>query len=1560
MAQRTKGTVITQILKVFATATTVIVALASESVTAQNYYGLFPSSEVGDGFRKMKTKDETNVIHWKADETVTTKTSICLRNSDSELSPYNQTIPELSNQVPIACVTPNREFKLQKPTTFRDMGLSLCDTINKLNIWLTFKPSGAPDTLFVGVRPSYRHMFTFPRPKIIYHSEKIDNNGKFTKGAAISFEAEPPLGVNSDLLQWEWYVDGEHMTGRSDRWFETYSRTKWNNGKHTIKCRYKKKNGQRFSDFGEIDIWQLSTKEKGIRAVPYWGADCTDEENIDSTNFCYNPESRWGSFTLHPLEDYVHFYMEFLNEDIQTSTITNTAKVKNFELLEASPADLDYRFFFLPTNCKGHAREPYSPVTIYFRLQGTNINYSLIPYIRPTVKIAPDSVEICENSFESASESSIFTATASGFPNNNYRCQWYYSKTKNGQYEPVEKGDNATYIPDHTGYYKVVATDGVFSTTSEPVKVKQRMSDCLSAEIYTKDKRDYTCINGTLELNVSLTNSVYTYQWYIGPTNGKDLRAIVGATGPIFYGSANKPNESYFVEVKYGSRHVISNPFHIRQLAKLQAGTSSLITEASPTEVCQDYNTTLKTRINSKRKDTLPVIYRFYRASYNNPILLGEIESRDENVYLSTPVNSNGSKYYVVAVGCDQQLRSKENVTINIRNDESCGRGHFYVKKTGDDYRDGTSWKNAFATMKNAIETIKSLRKSQLYANTPMAIHIAAGVYQPYDKDGFDLPDNVTIYGGYDELPTDRSISGTHRNPISPANPNGFATTFRSDSSSQRIIRLEDKANIKIVGIHFDGEKYATSIDGRAIYSDNTILTIDSCWFTNFRISQATRGPLAAVCVLHTEKCKRMDIKPEINVLHSTFSKNAGYEWGGCLNIMTDAEVNIKNSTFNHNTNRYKGGTALLTYNASPNVTIMNSTFYSNQIVGEGGSYGSSVIRMAGGEPICNIYASTICDHFYKENGKLNIYHSIVECAGNADIYRNNFPKKSPFVAEEKDNAYNPRKFGANFKGGSFNKINSVDNCITQVLIPSNKLSIVGQAGAPNAKCLYDQRGIKRNIIASTYGAYEEEYSVAIDYSKKEECTNGETHASLTSAVSGLTDFTYQWVNNYSDMPDQKGPNLTNVGLGTYWLDIKGKDRHGKEITISSNEIRVSDICEVPGEFFVNAHDGNDSFAGTTWSKALATLDRALQIAREFREKNANRAVTINLTAGTYTPSSSSGFKVKDLTDVVIRGGFPESASRDDKSEPKMFQQGEGYETIFKPKDVKGRVFDLGNKVKNLRIVGIHLKGVKNQISSGGAFNINGAEVSIDSCWITGFNDASVIQDGNNSCIAIGATSKVSICNSFFAGNLGKQSGVIGITGNGNTTELNVYNSTFHANWSSKSGGAVLYVNNAASPAIKMMNVTCFSNRTSNAEMSACSNIRLIGKETTSLQMYNCSMFGTYLVESGKLELFNSLVEATGENVVLNNSFVSYPHLKKTTDDMDLYSHRKFADSFKYTLSFDCGFLPVLEIKKGGNEEICKKVPTLEKTGDFDLSKDECGKPREAESCMGATQYNEE
>ena len=38
--------------------------------------------------------------------------------------------------------------------------------------------------------------------------------------------------------------------------------------------------------------------------------------------------------------------------------------------LDVGDAGSEYTFFNLPTNCKAHAKEPYSPATIYFKIDG--------------------------------------------------------------------------------------------------------------------------------------------------------------------------------------------------------------------------------------------------------------------------------------------------------------------------------------------------------------------------------------------------------------------------------------------------------------------------------------------------------------------------------------------------------------------------------------------------------------------------------------------------------------------------------------------------------------------------------------------------------------------------------------------------------------------------------------------------------------------------------------------------------------------------------------------------------------------------------------------------------------------------------------------------------------------------------------------------------------------------------------------------------------------------------------------------------------------------------------
>ena len=207
-------------------------------------------------------------------------------------------------------------------------------------------------------------------------------------------------------------------------------------------------------------------------------------------------------------------------------------------------------------------------------------------------------------------------------------------------------------------------------------------------------------------------------------------------------------------------------------------------------------------------------------------------------------------------------------------------------------------------------------------------VHIAAGEYSPDKPRGFEFPDNVTVCGGCDELPTDNSLSGTMRNPVSPANKNGYATIFPLRLClTNGIVNLIDEDNKP--GHPFSGDQLTTNTDGQAICVNGSNVTPDS-WI---RIQSRSIGSLPHCPSL----CQGQGIHTSTSINRSTyatphFSNNQGGEWGCCLNLLTDGVINIENPLFSHNTNNFMGGTAILSYDASPKVNIINSTFYDNTI----------------------------------------------------------------------------------------------------------------------------------------------------------------------------------------------------------------------------------------------------------------------------------------------------------------------------------------------------------------------------------------------------------------------------------------------------------------------------------------------------------------------------------------------------------------------------------------------------------------------------------------------------
>lgn len=1244
-----------------------IVLLFANTAFADEYqYAIVASQECGDLHQGVADaahlttrRNGENIIEWKCNY-CETETEILLKRTKQR---SGDILLDTLETYAIKCITPNDTFLLDKMTSLKSMGIAR-EMLIKSPITLTFDEFDKPYALYIG---ETKKRIIPAAPTII---RKSGSDLFFCRGELHSFEASLPKGVQEGEAYYRWYIDGVEMTGRNDRWFDTYSRTTWDDGEHTISCDVSiGKNGIP-SKKGSYQIIQLPGTDCSfsIRAFPYWGADC--ESDYASSDFRFSEKSQWGSFVVSPIDDYVHYYMEVINKKILTSTITNDKHITDFELINKSEADIDYAFFLLPVNLKIHAKEPYTPRTVYFKIEGTNINFSMIPYITPSVSVTPDSASVCERSFSDDTAEESLYCNATGFADDEYSCSWFYSKTENGNYHLLKGETDKKMTPKRIGYYKAFATDGVFDAWSKPVRVGKRSDNCISVMIESSTGEDYCCKNGHLKLSAFPMGENYRFQWYKGTTSGEKLKKLDNGTRREYKASASKPGEAYFVLVMKNGEAVLSDPFIVKERPSIS--NNKIEIAAYPQSVCPGRSVDLVVKLGDgkPRKDNLEYLYEWHRTTNGKSEVLAKTSSNSPNTEHSEIVNKE-SEFYVVVKGCDGSAVSEKKRVGNLNiNDATCTSGQFYVKTSGNDHQNGSNWENAYASLSKAVKAANEFSNIPAYAGKEIKIHIGAGVYLPKteNENAYEVPTLTSIYGGYPESPKDgRNYFDGSRTPYSPAHPNGNATILKSKSGEQRIFSVKNADNVNFVGLKFEGESVLkkTNLDGRAILIENSAVNIDSCTFSGFHADKSKEKPLTTVSLVRGKQYR----KNLVTINNTTFTANMGGQIGSCVGIESEGEINIKNSTFSNNNTQYYGGVAILSYNASPTVNITNSTFYDNTCPEGYGYYGRSVIRMVGANPKFNIYGCTISDRFYKEDGSLKIYNSIVECAGKADVYENNFPKVSEFNEETKNIRTENFKFLSNFKGYGPNKMQKTDG-FTMVMVPTNKIGIIGKAGTPHPKSATDQRGHARNMISCSFGAYEEDFAAikTTDY----QCNGGTTKASFTSAVCGLSEVTLQWVNNYMDIEKATNKELSNVDLGTYWLEASGENSDGRRVTIKSNEIRVSDICTEPGVFYVKTieNGGDDRNSGMTWNQPFETIEKALETANDYTQKNKGKSATIYIAAGLYSPTERLGTACANATKVSIYGSFPDDAVKGSKA-LQLKNDTETYQTKISHKKAK-------------------------------------------------------------------------------------------------------------------------------------------------------------------------------------------------------------------------------------------------------------------------------------------------
>lgn len=1501
------------------------------------YYGLFETPSTTDSMALMKSRKSDENITWFCPKTKI-KHKIQLRRSRYKLSKEDQAMHELSEPVSVVVASPFSVVKMTKALSFEEMGFPTADWLEDAVITLTFKRSGAPDTLYVGMPAPEKER---PAPKI------VEENGQsmfVCRGECRNFRASVPKGLPESNLIYNWYIDGELMTGRHDRWFESYSRTNYDDGEHIISCDVRVGENGKPSPRAEYKVVQQTTDKcvKSVRAVPYWGVECANES--DPSDFRWNDICEWGSFSWIPIENYSHFYLEVINRKILKKKITNDPAIKNFQLVEDSEADDEYKFFDLPLNVKAYAEEPFEGQTIYFRFIGDTVHFTTIPYIRPYVEVSPTYIDICENAFDA--EKIELTAQATGFLPGTVHYVWMYSKEKDGVYEELKVPQVRNFVPSRAGFYKVKATDRVYSCESEPVEAGLKTTDCQPVEIICTGN-DYVCKGTTTILKSSLEGNSYKYKWFVGKmsaTDVEELKEIAGETSSTLQAGANKEDEGYFLQVEKDQRKILSYPFHVRKLATIN-GNVTLDLQMFPATVCEGSIVNIKASVLTNVFDFDLINgsydYRFFKKSlYDYDYQEVKYVRGARSTAVLQEVASAAASYKVEIIGCNGKSRKDEPVDLVPRNDNSCNATEIYVKEDGnDDEYDGRSWATAFQTLDRAIQELEAMRSTQAHANDHIEIHLAEQVYTPSQEEGFIFPSNVTVYGGYDISPVDGTASGKHRNPRTPANPEGNMTVFKVEDPNGRLVSLIDKHDIKFVGIIFDGSSLAgeSALNGRAMKIVNSNVNIDSCFVNGFYFKSTSDNPVTAIAI---EKGNDKE-HSKVEIRNTTISQIKGGQIGACISVMDDSELEIWNSCFTNNSSLYKGGVTLLSYNVSPKINIYNCTFYDNQCTSPIGYYGRVLMRFIGGNPTVNIYSSTLSGRFYKEAGTLKIYNSLVECAGRCDEYVNNYPSKSKFKEATKDanETLWAKEFLANFKGTIASKL-STRGGITQVLMPSNKLEIVGQAGAPHKLTPFDQRGIQRSSISSTFGACDADYSAVIEITEQGCPDHKNTRASFKSTISGLAEAMYQWVDNYNDLPNEKQSTMKNAPIGTYWLDVKGIDATGNYVTISSNEIRVSDVCEEPGIFYVKTQEkgGSDEFAGTTWDQAFQSLEKALVAVAKYKKENgADAPATIHIAGGEYLLQKDAGLILGDLRNVNIIGGYGSSPLKGAKRAHKRTPSDPGFETRLLAHSEKGKFATFSSSNKDWRFATIHFVGTDNSINP--FFTMNGGSLTIDSCLMSG-----CWSDNNSPFFSIAETSKLKVNSCYVYSNKAANGAFMNIENKGNKSNITICNSTFSDNTSVKNGGAVIYTANNSSPTINVVNSTMFNNSCINTAFAGVATIRMTSGHPT-LNAIHSTLCGPYYIEQGNAKFSNCIVEAVG-NADINGGYKqAKTDLTGVAQNVSEADHTEFKTLFS-NIKLGNSNTPVLTFVK----EITKVNVTKASCSECSTEKDQTGAPRKSDS----------
>ena len=249
-----------------------------------------------------------------------------------------------------------------------------------------------------------------------------------------------------------------------------------------------------------------------------------------------------------------------------------------------------------------------------------------------------------------------------------------------------------------------------------------------------------------------------------------------------------------------------------------------------------------------------------------------------------------------------------------------------YVDINATGSNDGSSWTNAYTSLKTALDN----------ANPGESLWVAMGTYLPHPNDRevyFEITDNVKLYGGFignettleaRDYKNNETILSGDVGILNDSTDNSFTILYSEDVSSATVV---DGVTIEWGCANDDASIYTAHKKGGGWYNRSiTSGTISNPIIENctFRFNYANKFAGA----LYNQAQSDSEASPTI--INCLFEENFSDERGGAITNDGDSSPKIINSTFLNN-NSVEGGAI---YNNGHNndvmMVIINSVFTGN------------------------------------------------------------------------------------------------------------------------------------------------------------------------------------------------------------------------------------------------------------------------------------------------------------------------------------------------------------------------------------------------------------------------------------------------------------------------------------------------------------------------------------------------------------------------------------------------------------------------------------------------------